>query len=613
MQQLSSPEAVYEQRCAEFDAQRLHYEGRWNRLANVRLWLFVGLLVAVAIALSGGVWAWLAAAALFVGFVVTVRQHRTQGRLRQRAALLYAANNEGRQRLSRAWAALPLRRPAPPLDAPSFAADLDVLGHASLQHLLSTPTTPMGLATLQAWLLQPAPSTVALERQAAAAELAPMLDFRDEMQVRGRLTETTGDNAEPFLGWAEGAVWLRRRPLLVWFTRLSPTLILAGAIAQGVGQPGWVVWLPLLVINLVLVLTVGGRADAVFEQVAARRGVFEGYAGLFALLNDQRFNAPLLQRISEALAAGNVRADDQMRRFGRIMAFADLRFWMLYFPFNVVTLWGFHCWWALEGWQQVAGRQTRGWLAALGEIEAVIALATLRHDQPEWAFPELPEHTPVLAGWGVGHPLLPNAARVTNDVQLGPPGTVLLVTGSNMSGKSTLLRAVGLNAVLAHAGGPACAWWFRLPPVTLATSMRVQDSLEQGISYFMAELLRLKQVVDTARRTAASNERRTLFLLDEILHGTNTAERQIAAKHIILHLTQLGAIGAVSTHDLALAHEPEIARIAQPVYFTETFSRTPDGPVMQFDYQLRPGLAPSTNALKLMEIVGLDVVNEENQ
>jgi DNA mismatch repair ATPase MutS len=194
---------------------------------------------------------------------------------------------------------------------------------------------------------------------------------------------------------------------------------------------------------------------------------------------------------------------------------------------------------------------------------------------------------------------------VGSDFSVGPPGTFLLVTGSNMSGKSTLLRALGVNITLAQAGGPVCADALSLPPITLATTIRVQDSLEQGVSYFMAELQRLKEVVTIATQTSAAGERLPFFLLDEILHGTNTAERQIAVRQIVRHLLSLGATGAVSTHDLTLAQTPEIASTAQLVHFTETFTRSPEGLKMTFDYKLRPGIATSTNALKLLEMVGL--------
>ena len=191
-------------------------------------------------------------------------------------------------------------------------------------------------------------------------------------------------------------------------------------------------------------------------------------------------------------------------------------------------------------------------------------------------------------------------------MEIGPPGTFLLVTGSNMSGKSTLLRAVGANVVLAQAGGPVCAEGLSLPPLELWTSMRVEDSLVEGVSLFMAELQRLREVVDAARKSRSDREgRHLLYLLDEVLQGTNTAERQIAARQILRHLLEEGALGAVTTHDLTLADAPDLRERARAVHFREEVHRAGGEPSLSFDYRLRPGLATSTNALELMEIVGL--------
>jgi DNA mismatch repair ATPase MutS len=196
---------------------------------------------------------------------------------------------------------------------------------------------------------------------------------------------------------------------------------------------------------------------------------------------------------------------------------------------------------------------------------------------------------------------------VANDVTLGPPGTFLLVTGSNMSGKSTLLRSLGVNVVLAQAGGPVCATSLSLPPLALATSILVEDSLEDGVSFFMAELLRIRKVVDAASR--AEGEGRTLlYLLDEILRGTNTRERQIAVRRVLSYLLAKGALGAISTHDLELAEIPELAAASEAVHFRESFAPGAERegkPVMTFDYQLRSGVATTANALKLLDLVGL--------
>jgi DNA mismatch repair ATPase MutS len=276
---------------------------------------------------------------------------------------------------------------------------------------------------------------------------------------------------------------------------------------------------------------------------------------------------------------------------------------MAWLPIQAVTLWDLHVLRRLEIWQRDAGREVRAWFDAVGELEALAALAALHHDHPRWCFPELVDDPRVIAE-DLGHPLLPPASCVANDVSLGPPGTFLLVTGSNMSGKSTLLRAIGANAVLAHAGGPVCASRMQLPLLILGTSFRVQDSLADGVSYFMAELRRLKEVVD--RAASVEDDRVLLFLLDEILLGTNVAERQIAVQQVLGQLVEHRALGAVATHDLSLADAEGLAERCQPIHFTETFFRDDDGPQMTFDYRARAGVSPTTNALKLLELVGLD-------
>jgi hypothetical protein len=604
-QPTATPQAMYAHRRAHFAAQRDAVARRWNRVANLRLLLFV-LAAAAALARI-----WITspfllplAGVLFVGFLVAVVYHTRLGAVLRRLDVRVALNDEGLYRLARDWNALPLRVPDEAITPPTFAHDLDLLGHASLQHLLNTPATPAGLTTLQRWLAHPADPPTIAARQATVRELAVQSPFREDLAAEGQLLETTQRQYELFVEWAEDANWLHDRPVVVWASRVLPLVLLALAIAVLNGALPTSVVLPLIAVNMLLIATVGRRAAHDIERVAGRRSVFGAYARLFGLVLAQRPHAPLTQDLQHELRATNVDAEHQMQRLTRIMNMADLRLWLLYVPFNIVTLWDFHVQWLLERWRGAAGAHARRWLAVLGEIEALVALATASHDHPHWTFPHVADDEDRVRAEGLAHPLLPPAISVGNDAEVGPPGTFLLVTGSNMSGKSTLLRSIGLNAALAQAGGPVCARALRMPPLRLATSMRVEDSLEQGVSYFMAELQRLKEVVDLTRDT---RDRRVLFLLDEILHGTNTQERQIAARMIIRYLVEQGAIGAVSTHDLALADAPDLAAIQRPVHFTETFTRGPDGPEMHFDYRLRPGVATSTNALKLMEIVGLMV------
>ncbi len=603
---IDAPVTAYEARGQVFAAQRDHYAARSARMANVNLALFTGALICLGIGVWQGEALWyLGAGLLALGFVAAYAYHTAIDRHHHHFNELWTITNEGLLRIRRDWQALPLRQAPEPPDM-ALAADLDLLGHASLQHLLNTAYTPIGQITLQRWLLQPAAPPVVRARQGAVQQLAPLLDFRDQLALRGRSMGTAQTNYERFLDWSEDAGWLSARPWLVWLSRFLTLLTFAAIGLQIAGLTPYPLWVGCIVVNLLLVLTIGGRVDEVIDRVAARQIVFRTYTDLFQLISAQPFTDPELQRLQARLTAQGQRADHHMRRLTRIMALAELRHFMFYLPIQLMTLWNFHVLWLLERWQATAGCHVRDWLAALGELEALSALAALAHDHPSWTFPTLQTAgQPCYSARSLGHALLPPASRVDNDVRIGPPGTFLLVTGSNMSGKSTLLRAVGLSVVLAQAGGPVCAGDLQLPPITLATSMRVQDSLERGVSYFMAEIQRLKAVVDLAEQTRAAGQRTLLYLLDEILHGTNTGERQIAARRIIRHLLNQGALGAVSTHDLALGDAPELAAAAQLVHFTETFARGPEGPVMHFDYRLRPGIATSTNALKLMELVGL--------
>ena len=223
------------------------------------------------------------------------------------------------------------------------------------------------------------------------------------------------------------------------------------------------------------------------------------------------------------------------------------------------------------------------------------------HDYPGWAVPTFDE-PPLIAARDLAHPLIPDDRRVANDVEVGPPGTLLLVTGSNMSGKSTLLRAIGVNVILANAGCSVCASSMRLPAVDLHTSIRVHDSLEAGLSYFMAALARLKAVVDAAEHERPG--RVLLYLLDEILQGTNSAERAVAVRAVARHLLDSGAIGAMTTHDLTLTREEPFEPAARFVHFTETVD---EAGAMSFDYRLRPGVATSRNALRLMKMIGIEL------
>ncbi len=604
------PQAAYHERLTYFTTLRDRYNRRRYFWANLSVGAFLGALALLLAAVfnSGGVWLALGALALALFVFAFIRQVRLD-EIHRRYSALCELSAEGLARLRRDWGQMTLRAaPSAPDDSPSAptAADLDLLGHASLQHLLHSVTSPAGQRTLASWLLTPASAPVIRERQVAVRELAQLPNLRDELSVFGKLSNMPPAEYQRFLAWISASSQLAQSRWLVGWSFAAPVALALLIVAQVSGVIPYPLWLLIIVANVGLIQWRGRQIEAEVDRVAETRGAFLPYAGLFAYLREQRFQAPLLRRGHDALAAVSGTADARLRALGRIMRFGDARLSVIGPALQIGLLWNVHTLRLLEGWRARTGSQAPQWFELLAELEALAGLATLSFDNPDWAFPTIADAPAYrLEARGMGHPLLPPATCVRNDVSIGPPGTFLLVTGSNMSGKSTLLRAIGVNVTLAQAGGPVCASALSLPPIALATSMRAQDSLAAGVSYFMAELQRLKQVVDELREVAQIGERIPLFLLDEILSGTNTSERQIAARSVIRYLLDLGATGAVSTHDLTLAQAPDLTSLTQPVHFTERFTRHVRGPAMSFDYILRPGIATSVNALKLMEIVGL--------
>lgn len=607
--------AYYRQRAARFgdEARRL---ARIDRLLGfVRLAVFLvaaGLLLLGAV--SGVSGCYVVGGAVALGFVAVVSWHDAVCRELEEARAKRAINIESLARLERRWDDIPLPAVEVPAAHGALSNDLDLFGHASLFQLLCCASTPVGVRVLRDWLLHPAPPDEIKTRQLAVVELAPRVDLREQLLLEGRLLAGGGDAVQRFLDWAESPTWLARRPWLTWTCRLLPAaatlvalLVLARLLPIDIGAAAV---LATCLLNFLISVVFTGRVHDIFNCVTRRRGEPQRYVRMFELLADVPAGTSKLAAIQHEITELGGGVLPSLRQLNRILGLANIShsplfYIVVYLPLQLFTLYDFHILGLLERWQQRHGQHVRQWLEALGQFEALASLAMLRADHPGWVLPEVDVSAESLRAEGLGHPLLSDTGRVANEVQVGPLGTFLLVTGSNMSGKSTLLRSIGVNAVLAQAGGPVCARQLTMPPVELTTSMRIHDSLEDGVSFFMAELKRLKQIVDRARQLDECPDRTLLYLLDEILQGTNSTERHIAVVRVLSHLLEHRAIGAVSTHDLALASSQPLAGCCQAVHFRETLHDGPAEQRMTFDYLLRPGVATTTNALKLLNIVGL--------
>jgi hypothetical protein len=605
--------ARYEDRAASHAAAGDVERRRSQVMSRLRLATFLPAAGAVAWMAARGFsipLTALAALLLIVFGVLVVRHARIEERIAWFDALRLV-NQRALARVKRDWDGLPAATPPGGVDLTHhpYALDLDLFGRASLAQWIGPSATLSGSASLSAWLLEPADPAEIRARQEAVAELAPALAWREELAAHGVLASGFRvQDLDRFFSWAEGSALFPNRmamaQTIVWLLTLSIWTLLALHVAGAVDTGFWMI--PLIA-GLVLSFGTARRVHGAFDRAGAGQQALSRYAGVFEHAVASPAGAARLKDVRQRLGAEGRSSPQCMRRLNRILGFADMRRGAasLHFVIQALTLWDFHVAFALDRWREHAGRHVRGWIAALGELDALASIANAAFDNPSWCVPELGTDALVTA-IALGHPLLPDDRRVPNDVEIGPPGSVLLVTGSNMSGKSTLLRAVGLNVVLAQAGAPACARSLRLPPVDLEASIRVQDSLELGLSYFMAALARLKGVVDAAERRR--QDRVLVYLLDEILQGTNSAERSIAVRGIVRHLLEAGAIGAMTTHDLAIAAEKPLDKAAHLVHFTETVDR--EGR-MSFDYRLLPGLATSRNALRLMQLVGIELLTDE--
>lgn len=483
-----------------------------------------------------------------------------------------------------------------------YASDLDLFGHASLFQLLSTARTRMGEDTLARWLLAPAPVTDLLQRHAAIADLRDRLDLREDMAILGA-DLNPGVHPEALTAWAESPRLLEH-PRYRWLALAFALLAISTAIlwaTLGIRIPFFLI----LLLEGAIVALLHRRVQQVFHGTEHALQDLQLLSSLFARLQQESFEAAPLQALQQKLSSHHLpvsRAITQLDSIVQHIYSLDNFFVRL---LDIPLLYSIQAAYAAEAWRSEHGTSVRPWLDTLGQLEALLALATYTYEHPDDHFPEFLSGPPAFHARQLGHPLLPDARCVRNDVTIGQHGanpqqsSVLLISGSNMSGKSTLMRAVGINTVLAMAGAPVRAHALQLTPLRVGASILINDSLQQGSSRFYAEITRLRQICDLATQTPP-----LLFLLDELLQGTNSKDRLTGAEGVVRTLIERGAIGIISTHDLALTHLG--GTIAQHLHNMHLQDQIEAGK-MKFDYQLREGVVTKSNGIELMRLIGLDV------
>jgi hypothetical protein len=485
-----------------------------------------------------------------------------------------------------------------PFEDPShpYARDLDLFGKGSLFELLSGARTRGGEQKLASWLKLPASMGEVRSRQQAVDELRSNLGLREDLAVAGEDVES-GVDPDPLLEWGQSAALLESLPVRIASTSIALLAVSSLALWIGTGQHVWF----FLVILLEMLFVYRWRhavRKAVRGAEMAGRGL-ELLSLVLARIERESFKTDRLKALRLALDREGLPPSRLIASLNSLIVLLNSQRNMLFAPVAFIVLWEMHLAFLVEDWRRHNGRAIAGWLEAVAEMEALSSLAGYAYEHPKDPFPELQDGSPCFEGWGLAHPLIPESRCVRNDVRLGDEVRVLVLSGSNMSGKSTLLRTVGINAVLALAGAPVRAHRLKIAPLSLGASIRIVDSLQEGTSRFYAEITRLRKIV-----ALADGPRPLLFLLDELLHGTNSHDRRIGAEAVIQGLVRRGAIGLLTTHDLALAHIVDVcAPHAANVHFEDHI----ENGHIAFDYRLRPGIVSKSNALELMRSIGLEV------
>jgi hypothetical protein len=588
-----SPSEQYSDRLARRTESLVRLDRLDGRVGSARLVLAAAFLaLAWACTEHRASPAWLfAPASLFIAVVLYHQRIRSLQSLARRAVAFYRAGLERMcgQRLDGGASGDEFND-----EHHVYGADLDLFGRRSLYERLCTARTPMGAGTLARWLLAPAALQTIRERQTCVGELRARIDLREDLAIHGE-PQRIAVSANTLEKWAAAPSELSRG----WLGIAAILLVAAGAATAGI----WAIWglafpfLAVLVVDASLTYAFRTHVHAAVSGVEHAYEDLELFSALLRRIEAEPFDAPPLRALKEELSSHSLTASTTLSKLATLVNFVEARRNPFLAPLMLPLMYTIHSALAAERWRRRHGHVVQSWLNVLGNIEALESIAAYSFERPADPFPEFLDGSAAFIAAGLGHPLISLQARVRNDVDISGETRVLLVSGSNMSGKSTLLRSVGINTVLAMAGAPVCAARLRLTPLQVGASIRVNDSLYEGSSRFYAEITRLRQLFEPATLPL-------LFLLDELLQGTHSTDRRIGAQGVIRALIERGAIGLVSTHDLALTDGIKLEPGAlKNVHFQDELL----GGELKFDFKLRDGIVTKSNGIELMRAIGLEV------
>jgi ABC-type lipoprotein export system ATPase subunit len=482
----------------------------------------------------------------------------------------------------------------------AYANDIDVFGRASIFQYINRTTSEMGSSTLASWLLQPASVKEILQRQQAIKELAANTPWRQDLLAYGKAKKIESNTQQRLNSWlTEPTIFLSFKPWAI-LRYLLPVIII-GVMLLNLFDivPNVVRTLSLLVFGA-MAWVITKKVSPVQQQLSKIVDEVTVLKRSILLIENATFTSSFLQHLQQPFLINTNKASAELKKIQRILDQMDLRYNPLIFvPLDIFLLWDLQQILALEKWKNRNLQNIIQWLDALGKLEAISSLSSLHFNHPQWCMPTLEVTHFSIAGTEVGHPLINEVKRVNNYIDIDAAGKLMLITGSNMAGKSTYLRSIGTNVVLAMAGSAVCAKSFSLAPVQLITSMRIADNLEENTSTFYAELKKLKTVIEKV-----NSGEKVFILLDEILRGTNSLDRHTGSVALIKQLIKKHASGIIATHDVALA---ELTNTYPENILNYFFDVQVNNDELYFDYLLKEGVCTSLNASILMKKIGIEM------
>ena len=588
----------YRSRAAEFGQQAQQLQKKYNTFSLIRLLIFV-IGVGVFIFLLSMSWIWVLGFTLLfiIAFARFVRWHLSLQREQKRLENLSQINHHEAQALDHEYSAFEAGEEwVDPLHPYSF--DMDIYGEHSFFQFCNRTSTAIGRKCLAKYLGAPSSGEVIRERQVAVKELSQKLDWRQNLQACGMDTEDHLQHVQALQKWLTMPPFVMGRSGLLAAIYLNPLWTIAGILLVAYAYIPWQAGLLFLLPPILILRQFLERINSTHNLTAQADDILAVYGRLIEQIEHTSFDSPLLQKLKSAYADDQVKASSGIHRLSYIITQLNVRYNAFAIIFNIIGLWDLHWILRLEKWKATYKERLPGWFDSLQEFEALASLGTLAYNHPGWCFPQITSQ-PLLQAEGLGHPLIHVSKRITNDIDIPTEGHIKLVTGSNMAGKSTFLRTVGINIVLAMAGAPVCAKRLSLPLLEVHSSMRTQDALHESTSSFYAELKRLKTIIE-----AVESRANVFFLLDEILKGTNSKDRHTGSKALIQQFIRSKGAGIIATHDLELGGLEAEAEGAIENLCMEV--EIQDGE-LDFDYKLKKGVSKSFNATLLMKNMGIRI------